>query len=97
MMKEEMTKVVSITARITEIDAGLILSGSRQADVVDARCIAMRVLHDLGYSTSKIAHFFHKTEVSVRNSLSGFDDRATNNKLFIRIYKEIENNIVTNS
>lgn len=97
MMKEEMTKIISVTAKITEIDADLIRSGSRQADIVDARCIAIKILHNMGYSIAKIAHFFHKTEVSVRNSLSGFDDRATNNKLFIRIYKEIENNIVTNS
>lgn len=97
MMKEEMTKVVSITARITEIDAGLILSGSRQADVVDARCIAMRVLHDLGYSTSKIARFFHRTETSVRNTLYSFESRETSNKLFKRIYNEIGNEVIINS
>lgn len=90
MIRKEIDSVISIVSDVTEISSQEILSKSRQADIVDARCLCIKILHTMGYLPSRISKYFGLTEVAIRRSLNLFDDRVHYNKLFVRMWKDIQ-------
>lgn len=44
----------------------------------------------MGYLPTRISKYFGLTEVAIRRSLNLFDDRVQYNKLFVRMWKDIQ-------
>lgn len=71
-------KMVSIE---TEIPSDRILSSSKCAEVVDARCILIKLLYKKGMYPSSIASELGCTVRSVQYNLAHFPDRAETNPM----------------
>lgn len=77
MMKSEIfSETVRAVCEVTELDGGLVLSGSRREDVVDARHLLVDALRRGGLYPSEIARMTGMTGRNVRAILSGFGDRV---------------------
>ncbi len=76
MKKSEIiTSVLSAVSEETEIDIKTILSQERRREIVDARHIAINLLHKSGIYQSAIAEIFRITPRNVQYILSDFDAR----------------------
>ena len=69
----------------TEIPKERILSESKDAEVVDARYILVKLLTDTGMYPSQIASKTNKTRRAVNYIISNFSNRETAGKM-LRIY-----------
>lgn len=91
--------ILAIVSEETEVSEELILSSCRQAEVVDARYILVRLLHEAGFYIRTIATLIHKTDKSVHHILSDFDNRKRYGKMLSINYeitrKELRNNFPT--
>lgn len=88
MLYDDFMNVISAVAEVAEISGSDMLSDSRKADTVEARCVAVKILAELGYSPARIARYFHKTETSIRIILTNFSDRQETNKILVKILQE---------
>lgn len=68
-------KVLNIVASLTELTADQILHGKKTDEVVDARWIIVKILHEQGYHTSNIAMLLSMTQRNVTHILTVFQDR----------------------
>lgn len=82
-----MTKIAEFAVRVldlvsaeTEIPEELILSKSHTAEVVDARHLAITLLHLSGVYPKRIAEIFRMSPRSVRHVITSFDSRIQTNK-----------------
>lgn len=89
MIQDDFMAVIQTTADIAEVDVSAILSNCKQSEAVEARCIAVTILHDMGYSIQRIARYFHKTEAGIRCILSLYDDRVETNPFIARLVEVI--------
>lgn len=96
MIRDDFITVIQTTADIAEVDVSAMLSGCRELEVVEARCIAVKLLNTMGYSLQRIARYFHKTDEGIRKLISSYDDRVRTNKLISRMVKEITKKLPTN-
>lgn len=96
MLYDDFTNVISTVAEVAEISVSDMLSDSRKADTVEARCIAIKILSELGYSHARIARYFHKSEASIRSVLINFVDRQAN-KIAAKILQETRNKLKNKS
>lgn len=87
---EVLQETLSLVARESEIDADVILSKNRKAEVVDARCILVYLLSDRGFYVSEIATHLNNTERSISYMLSGISERSKHNKAFDFLYRRIK-------
>lgn len=97
MLCEKAMLVVEQSARVAEVAAELILSDCRQSEVVEARMIAVKILADMGYSTQRLATYFHKTEPGIRRILAMYETRSSHNILIKKMAQQIRNKVETNS
>lgn len=86
-------KILEFVTNETEVDANLILSDKRTAEIVDARYIVVKLLHDAGFYNQTIAKLIHHTEKSVSIILYNFSDRIKHNKFFRITYETIKNKV----
>lgn len=70
MLRENFIAVLQATSKAAEVSCNEMLSDSKRLEVVDARSVAIKILAEAGYCPCRIARFFHKTEASVRHTLS---------------------------
>jgi hypothetical protein len=68
-------KVLAVVAELSELSVGNILNGRKTDEVVDARWIIVKILHEQGYHTSKIALLLHMTQRNVTHIVNIFQDR----------------------
>ena len=97
MCKSEIfSKVLGIVSAEMELPEEMILSGCKSTEVVDARSILVKVLHEVGIYPVQIARMMRKTPASIRYLLTNYEQRKNANKI-IEIYaqkvrKSFENN-----
>ncbi len=76
MKKSEIiATVLAAVSEETEIDVKAILSQDKRREIVDARHIAINLLHKKGLYQSNIAEIFRITPRNVQYILSDFDAR----------------------
>jgi hypothetical protein len=73
----------------TEVDPTLLLSSVKNAEVVDARYILVKLLSEAGIYSSAIAKKINHTEKSVNMILYNFNDRLKTNRIFRITYENI--------
>ena len=73
--KDYFERLVSLVAELSELSADNILYGRKTDEVVDARWIIVKILHEQGYHTSKIAMLLKMTQRNVTHILTVFQDR----------------------
>lgn len=89
-MKEEIfAEIIKIVSRETEITREMIVSKCSKAEVVDARYILARLLHDAGFYKSQIAERLCLSRRSVFVILGNFDDRLRYNRMMRISYERI--------
>lgn len=83
----EMPKLAELTDRIvalvseeTETPKEIILSKSRTAEAVDARHLAIKLLHSKDIYPKRIAEIFNMSARSVRHVITAFDSRIQANR-----------------
>lgn len=72
--------VLDLVSVETEIAKELILSKSRAAEVVDARHLAIMLLHSKDVYPKRIAEIFNMSPRSIRHIITTFDSRIQTNK-----------------
>ena len=77
--------ILDTVSKETEIPKERILSESKDAEVVDARYILVKLLTDTGMYPSQIASKRNKTRRAVNYIISNFSNRETAGKM-LRIY-----------
>lgn len=97
MLYDDFMAVCSTTAEVAEVSVSDMLSDCRMADIVEARCIAIKILSELGYSHARIARYFYKSEASIRSVLINFVDRQATNKIAAKILQETRNKLKNKS
>lgn len=73
-------RVITLVAEDTDMPKEAILSKSRTAEVVDARLLAIKLLHSKDIYPSRIAAIFGISPRSVRHVITAFDTRVQANK-----------------
>ena len=73
--KDYFERLVSVVAELSELSADNILYGRKTDEGVDARWIIVKILHEQGYHTSKIALLMHMTQRNVTHIVNIFQDR----------------------
>jgi hypothetical protein len=69
-------KTVEVVADLTGLTEGEIVGKRRMRELVDARCLVVRLMRDAGYYPTQIAPIMHVTVRWVQKILECFDDRA---------------------
>lgn len=77
---EYASSVIDLVADELEVSRELILSKSRTAEVVDARHLAIKLLHSKNIYPSRIAAIFGISPRSIRHIITAFDARVQANK-----------------
>lgn len=89
-------RVLNLVTTETEIPKELILSKSRTAEVVDARHLAIKLLHTKDIYPKRIAEVFGMSPRTVHYIITQFDTRIQANKSlrnnFAKIAKQLGNN-----
>lgn len=75
MRKDYFQRVLDVVAQLSELSAEVILYGRKTDEVVDARWIIVKILHEQGYHTAKIALLLNMTQRNVTHILTIFQDR----------------------
>lgn len=73
--KNYFDRVLAVVAELSELSSEDILYGRKTDEVVDARWIIVKILHEQGYHTSKIAMLLKMTQRNVTHILTVFQDR----------------------
>ena len=73
--KNYFDRVLAVVAELSELSSEDILYGRKTDEVVDARWIIVKILHEQGYHTSKIAMLLNMTQRNVTHILTIFQDR----------------------
>ena len=68
-------RVLSVVAELSELSVDNILHGRKTDEVVDARWIIVKILHEQGYHTAKIALLLNMTQRNVTHIVTVFQDR----------------------
>lgn len=93
---EAIKTVLSSVAEETGIEMESILSNDRHREVVDARHIAIKMLHDNGFYPSEIASTFSITVRNVMYIISRFELRTLSSKPVMRAVKRMRKKFGTN-
>lgn len=68
-------QILSAVEQATEIDRALILSRSKQPDVVEARSLLFHYLYAEGFTRAQVARLTGHTRQCVATQVQHFDDR----------------------
>ncbi len=88
--------VLKLVAEELEIPECQILSKSREAEVVDARYLAVRLLHSHDIYPSRIASILGMSPRTVRHIITSFDARIQTNKSLRNIFAKIQQQLGDN-
>lgn len=89
MCKSYFERLLAIVASLCELDEAQILYGRKTDEVVDARWIIVKILHEQGYHTAKISLLLNMTQRNVTHILTIFQDRLDGyDSLFKSIYQK---------
>ena len=94
---EYASSVIDLVADELEVSRELILSKSRTAEVVDARHLAIRLLHCKDIYPSRIASIFGLSQRSIHYIITTFDARLQANKSLRNIHAKIAKQLGNNS
>lgn len=99
MCKSEIfAKILHEVSEAMEVPEFDIISGCRNAEVVDARYILVYFLHKKGFYASTIAPFLNCRKRSVNHMISEFDSRMKNSPMmrlcFDRLYVKLGGAII---
>jgi len=90
MRKSEIfAEYLEVVSTETEIADSVILSPSKEADVVDARNILVYILYKKGFYPSEIATLINKSKRCIGLCISNFEERLLSRKMLSIIYKRI--------
>lgn len=89
MLTDCLDKIFRLIADELDITQQQILSDSREAEVVDARYVAIMLLRHSGRYPNCIARILTRTPRAVNYALTTFDDRLSANKPLARSYSRI--------
>lgn len=97
MCKSEIfAKIIGFVSKETEIPEHEIIGTSRKEEVVDARCILIRLLIESGMYAEQIAYYLRRTPAGIRHLNSIFDSRCTHTRMIqinmLAIRKLLESN-----
>ena len=81
--------IIDLVADELEVSRELILSKCRTAEVVDARHLAIRILHSKDIYPARIAVIFGLSPRSIHYIITQFDTRLQVNKSLRNIYAKI--------
>lgn len=70
-------EILESVASFTEIHQEFILSDNRAAEVVDARCILVKLLSEEGFYPFQISKYMDRTEASIRYLLASYSSRIS--------------------
>ena len=73
---EDFSKVIKVVTELMDVTDQEILGKSRESEVVDARGMAICLMHEKGYSTKEIAPLMCHPIRTINHALKGFSDRA---------------------
>lgn len=94
---EYASSVIDLVANELEISRELILSKSRTTEAVDARHLAIRLLHGKDIYPSRIAAIFNLSPRSIHYIITTFDARLQANKSLRNNYAKIAKQLGNNS
>ena len=90
--KSYFDRVLAVVAELCELSSEDILYGRKTDEVVDARWIIVKILHEQGYHTSKIAMLLQMTQRNVTHIVNVFQDRLDQyDSLFKATYQRARN------
>lgn len=89
--------MIDLVANELEISRELILSKSRTTEAVDARHLAIRLLHGKDIYPSRIAAIFNLSPRSIHYIITTFDARLQANKSLRNNYAKIAKQLGNNS
>lgn len=97
MLKSKIfAEVLTAVSAETEISEEMILSKLRSAEVVDARCLFVKLLSEYGLYPSVIARMINRTAASVRYLIGSYEDRKAINKYLENNAQNIRNSLKNN-
>lgn len=91
------SSVIDLVADELEISRELVLSKSRTAEAVDARHLAIKLLHSKDIYPSRIAAICNLSQRSVHYIITTFDARLQTNKSLRNIHAKITKQLGNNS
>ncbi len=94
---EYASSVIDLVADELEVSRELILSKSRTAEAVDARHLAIQLLHGKDIYPSRIASIFGLSPRSIHYIITTFDARLQANKSLRNIHAKITKQLGNNS
>lgn len=74
----------------TEVEQAQILSGSKEEEVVDARCILIKIMNERGLYPIQISHLTGICKRSVTRFLVGFMGRCDSRKIMRLNYENVK-------
>lgn len=89
--KNIFAEILAFVSQCTEIDPNIILSSSKEIDVVDARYILVQILFQKGFYPSQIAVFIGKSKRCVNLILTNFNKRMESGKMLGILWEQIRN------
>ena len=91
-------KTVEVVANLTGLAVDEIAGKRRIRELVDARCLVVRLMREAGYYPTQIAPIMHVTVRWVQKILENFDDRAaySPDPMLRRNWEEAKNLLRTN-
>ena len=69
-------KVIQIVSGVLDVEDVEIVGCSRIVEAVDARWIAIKLMHDKGYSSRQIAPLFNRSKRAIDHALQYFRSRS---------------------
>lgn len=82
--------IIGIVAEELDIPKEAILSKSRTAEVVDARHLAIKLLHSKDIYPSRIASIFNLSTRCINYAITNFEHRVSQNNVFRSNYETIK-------
>lgn len=77
-------------AEISGVEKKMILSKSKELDVVDARHILIKIMNDIGLSSKTIGRILHISSRNVQYVLQNFENRIKFSKWARRTYEIVK-------
>ena len=87
--QETFNMVLSLIEEEAEVSRGLILSGNKQEEVVDARALLIFILFELGFYPSQIAALSGICPRCVSPFISSFSERRSQRKRLGAYYENV--------
>lgn len=83
-------RVITLVTEESDIPREAILSKSRTAEVVDARHLAIKLLHANNVYPSRIASIFNLSTRCINYAITNFEHRVSQNNVFRSNYETIK-------